>query len=286
MKKLKILQISKYYFPFSGGIETVVKCLSEALADNGHDVTVGCSYPEKIGKSYKVGKVQVKSFGTKIRLFSQPISPGFFWYLWKNRKHFDVIHHHTPNPLIEAFLFFFIPAKKIVVTYHCDVMKFGLLKHPYYLFLKFFLQRVKSILVPTKYHISTSDILPGVGTSKTIIPFFLNIGSNSEEESKNKAIIEYKSQELVQKYGEFLLFVGRLVPYKGVRYLIESMQWIDRKLVIVGIGVLEENLVELVKELKLEDKVFILGHVKEDIDLQSYYKAARLFILPSFYYKS
>ena len=49
MKKLKILHVGKYYHPYAGGMETVVKNLAEGCLAQGHEVTVLCSSDSKEG---------------------------------------------------------------------------------------------------------------------------------------------------------------------------------------------------------------------------------------------
>jgi len=82
-----------------------------------------------------------------------------------------------------------------------------------------------------------------------------------------------------------ILFVGRLHPVKGVRYLIESMAVIHRKmpcsnLIIVGDGEDRQELEELAKNLGLEDHVHFSGQVPQD-RVHLYMHQADVFVLPS-----
>lgn len=73
-----------------------------------------------------------------------------------------------------------------------------------------------------------------------------------------------------------ILFVGRLVEKKGVRYLIEALTKLDsslyNKLLIVGDGPLRHDLEKRVKELDLENKTSFLGNIPYDQLLKLYYK--------------
>ena len=74
-----------------------------------------------------------------------------------------------------------------------------------------------------------------------------------------------------------ILFVGRLVPYKGVKHLIEAVKKIkDTTLLIVGDGPLKA---ELQKQARDSNIIFI-SNVSEKM-LPQYYAACDLFILPS-----
>lgn len=81
-----------------------------------------------------------------------------------------------------------------------------------------------------------------------------------------------------------ILFVGRLVEKKGLRYLLDAMPEILRshpeaKLNIVGYGPEEQNLREQVKALHLRENVEFYGAVKQT-DLPAYYRRAAVFVAP------
>jgi len=77
-----------------------------------------------------------------------------------------------------------------------------------------------------------------------------------------------KIEELSNKKVDFkdnsfsFITVGRLDSGKNHRLIIEAMQDIDAKLYIIGDGELKDNLELIIKNLKLEDKVFLLGRQK------------------------
>jgi len=77
-----------------------------------------------------------------------------------------------------------------------------------------------------------------------------------------------------------VLFVGRLVHYKGVEFLIRAMENVNARLWIVGTGPLEASLKQLAVSLGVADRVVFLGHLS-DADLVAYYHACDVFALPS-----
>ncbi len=82
-----------------------------------------------------------------------------------------------------------------------------------------------------------------------------------------------------------VLFVGRLIPRKGVSFLIEAAQSIVEKyrkimFVIVGNGPLKNNLVLHVEKTNLSRYFVFLGDVQESI-LPALYNCADIFALPS-----
>ncbi|MBF2015724.1 MAG: glycosyltransferase family 4 protein [Rivularia sp. T60_A2020_040] len=83
-----------------------------------------------------------------------------------------------------------------------------------------------------------------------------------------------------------LLFVGRLVPYKGADMLIEAISKCSQKmqakvrLIIVGDGSEKSNLETKVRELNLNNIVKFTGWVKQQETLE-YYKKSDVFCFPS-----
>jgi glycosyltransferase involved in cell wall biosynthesis len=87
------------------------------------------------------------------------------------------------------------------------------------------------------------------------------------------------------KKEQKILFVGSLVPVKGVRYLIESMKAIKNnysnvKLVIIGDGTEKHELEKLVIEFGLSDCVSFVGKVSNH-KISQYMIESDIFVLPS-----
>ena len=84
---------------------------------------------------------------------------------------------------------------------------------------------------------------------------------------------------------DVILFVGRLIDWKGVNILVSSMKKVrdtvrNARLVIVGDGPERKSLADRVKELGLEDSVTFTGQVS-GMELKDYYSRASVFVLPS-----
>lgn len=82
-------------------------------------------------------------------------------------------------------------------------------------------------------------------------------------------------------YGAPLtLFVGRLVPYKGVDVLLKALPYVAGSLVIVGDGPLRGDLGALAEQLGLGGHVHFVGSVSRS-DLVALFHAADVLALPS-----
>ena len=92
---------------------------------------------------------------------------------------------------------------------------------------------------------------------------------------------------LKKKYtdGELLLFVGRLIDWKGALYLVKAMKDVvdtfpKTKLLIVGDGPERSELEKLILELKLKENINLLGEIK-NTEVRNYYSISDIFIIPS-----
>jgi len=104
---------------------------------------------------------------------------------------------------------------------------------------------------------------------------------------------EAKRREIRESYGlknedQMILFIGRLVWIKGVDKLIMAMPHVlktipNSKLVIVGLGDMEEHLKTMVKGLKLEDAVKFRFEFVPEEERIAHYASCDLAVFPSLY---
>lgn len=83
----------------------------------------------------------------------------------------------------------------------------------------------------------------------------------------------------------YILYIGRLIDWKGLEYLIEAFAIVLHrtpgvKLIVGGEGPEEERLKQQVKDLGLNDSVQFIGLIASP-DLSGYYHDATVFVLPS-----
>jgi rhamnosyl/mannosyltransferase len=131
-------------------------------------------------------------------------------------------------------------------------------------------------LVSSPNYLEASSYLNDVREKCTVIPLGIDI-----QQFQLNSVLEQRVKALRAQYGpRIVLFVGRLVYYKGVEYLIKAMPEIDAKLILIGEGPLKEKLKEIVQSLNLGDKVVFQPPVSDD-DLVAYYHACEVLVLPS-----
>jgi rhamnosyl/mannosyltransferase len=270
---MKVLQINKLYCPWVGGVEKIVQQISEGLnSKNDIEIEVLCCNPKGKFKEEIINGVKVHRASSLGIVLGMPISFDFF-KLFKNIfLKFDIIDIHHPFPIASLAYFIFNPKVKTVVHYHSDIVRQKVLLRPA---ISHTLKRADKIIVSSPNIIESSPYLEGVKQKCEIIPFGVdpnNFRSGSEE----------KIKKIKEKYGKFILFVGRLNYYKGVEYLIDAMKDIESKLVIIGSGSLEKELKNKVKKLKISEKIFFLSALKNE-DLVNFYRASDLLVLPSIF---
>lgn len=89
-------------------------------------------------------------------------------------------------------------------------------------------------------------------------------------------------------HGPVFIFVGRLLWYKGIRHILDSLKLLDQRgtdfrMMIVGDGADRAEIEQYTQELGLMDKVIFTGAVFDREELRTYYTAGDLFIFPSLY---
>ncbi len=275
-ESLKILHIGKYYHPFSGGMESVVKDLCEGLHLKGHDVTVLCSSTSLKGSEETINGVKVVRLPRVGVLFGQNLNPTILKKVHELAKEADLVHVHCPNPLAEMVSLTLPGDIPVVATYHSDVVRQKFLLKLYRRFFKGFLNRTQKIFVPTKNHIKFSQFLPDYQEKCEIIPFGIKEAPFTSNENNLTCARKYR-----KKFGAYALFVGRLVEYKGVEVLLEAAKSCSQHIVIVGDGPLKGALNQKIKELKLDDKVSLLGKVKDQDEFVGLYHGCDMLVLPS-----
>lgn len=273
-KKLKILQIGKFYFPFLGGTECHLHTLVNSLdkKDLIVDVLVSnTSFKTEIFKHNGSRIFKIANIGT---IFSQPLPLALPF--WLKRLKGDILHFHLPN-MISIFSYLLIrPKGKLVVTYHSDIVKQKFLLPLFTPFIEKFL-KLADVIMPTSHiQLENSKILRKFKDKCVVIPYGIDLQKFLLTDK-----IAQKASLIKECYKHpIILFVGRLVYYKGLEYLIQAMKQIDASLLIIGDGPLKNRLKRLSVEFGVQNKIFWIGSVDNE-NVASYYYASDIVVLPS-----
>jgi len=286
---MKILQVNKLYYPWVGGVEKVVQQIAEGLnGENEIEIEVLCCSQKGKRKTEEINGVKICRAASRGIFWGLPISFDFFRLFKKFSKEADIIDFHHPFPLGDLALFLFTRQNffkknsggfrskaKLIVHYHSDIVRQKILEIFFKPLVLNTLRQAQKILVSNPNLIKNSTYLKKFQEKCEVIPFGVDL-------AKFEKFDEREVENLKEKYGDFVLFVGRLNYYKGLNYLIEAMKKIDANLVIIGQGPEEKSLKIKVKRLKLGNRIFFLPF-QDERALINFYKGAKLFVLPSIF---
>ena len=275
----KVLHISKYYFPFIGGVEQVARDCVNALKDK-YEQKVICFNHEKGDSVDEVDGVEVVRASCFAKVASQSLSMDYEKLLKKVLNEFkpDYVVFHYPNPFVGSILtkYFKKKAFKLILWWHLDIVKQKFLKLFFEGQNKKLLKYADKIVATSPNYVEGSPYLSINKEKCVVIPCCFNIDRMAYNDSNIEASLELK-----KKYeGKTILFAfGRHVPYKGLTYLIQASKLLDDsyKVLIGGKGPLTE---ELENEAKGDSKVEFLGKISDD-DLKNYFLASDIFCFPS-----
>lgn len=295
---LKILQVGKYFSPFSGGLENYMRDAMVALGRQGiesaalvhrhsHSVKTTVEIFSADGHSFQVVRAAMWA-----RISFAPVSPMFGWHLWRLIKSFkpDILHLHLPNA--SAFWALLLPsALRIpwVVHWHADVITSDqgwLMKLLYLLYGPFeraLLKRAKAIVATSlPYRDSSKPLQPWLNKCH-VVPLGVDANRFSAEASSCAARDDHRQKDRSQQISSILqvLAVGRLTYYKGFRYLIEAAARSPNiHINLVGQGDQAKELKTLASSLKMQDRVTFHG-VLSDAELAQKMLQADCICLPS-----
>ena len=288
---MKIAMIGQKKVPSrEGGVEIVVEELSTRMAARGHEVTLfnrrrKLPKGEKPVTEYKGCKI--KEIFTINKKSFDAIVYAFFATL-KARKmakkgEFDVLHFHAEGP---CFFLNLLPKRekrkyKIVVTIHgldwqrgkwgalaSKVLRNAERKAVKYADKVIVLSKNNQKYFADKYHRTTTYIPNGVDLP-VLKPTELNT----------------KKWKLTP--NSYVLFLARIVPEKGLQYLIPAWKKVveqtgtDKKLVIAGGPSHSDEYFEEVKRMCKGDPSIIMTGFVEGQALEELYSNAYLYVLPS-----
>lgn len=280
---MRILHVNKLYAPWIGGIEAVVQELAEGLVQlpDVHCEVLVCQERGR-AESSDLNGVHVTRVASSGMMLSMPLAPGFSTELQAMASNFDIVHVHTPFPLLMFPDWNELKAKgiRLVVHHHSDIVRplQRAILSPFKGLERRFLNAADKIIVTSEGLLKHSLTLTDYQSKCRVIPLSIDLSK-----VRNISAAERRSIRNRLNLGEadhVVLFVGRLAYYKGVQYLIDAVRDLDIKVLIAGDGPLRSELVQQIEKENLTDKINVLGKVTDD-ELASLYSSSDLFVLPS-----
>lgn len=276
---MRILHLGKYYPPYRGGMETILQAMAEGLLDAGCDVTVvvaaeGAGDRREELRGPRTGRTGQLLRAARLGLVnSQPLTPGMLSLVRRELAlgSVDVLHVHLPNPLAAAVCLALRRDRAargvpLAVWYHADITRQrigGRLVAP---LVQACLREADGICVSSAALRDGSPVLAPWRDKVAVVPF----GIEPEPWAG-----------VVPRRDGPVLFVGRLVPYKGVAVLLDALAQAPQVAVdIVGEGPLEGELRAHAARLGVAPRVRFLGEM-DGHGIARLLGSARALVLPS-----
>ena len=280
-KNLKIAMLGHKRVPSrEGGVEIVVGELASRMAQLGYSVTCYNRKGHHIAGSKfdttenSISGVTIKEVITIDKKGLAALTASFFAALSASFSKCDVVHFHAEGPCSMLWLPKLF-GKRCVATIHGldhQRAKWGKFASFYIKFgEKCAVKLADEIIVLSK---NVQKYFMDVYGRKTV--YIPNGISKPQQVSADLINEEYKLHK-----DSYILFLGRLVPEKGITYLIESFKKVDtnKKLVIAGGS---SDTVEYEKQLQsmADDRIIFTGFVQGKM-LEELYSNAYVYVLPS-----
>ena len=266
-----------------GGIEIVVEELATRMAKKSHSVTcynrkghnvAGSEFDGTKLKTYKGVTLQEVFTIDKRGLAAMTASVSAS--LRAALGNYDVVHIHAEGPAFMCWLPKLF-GKKVIVTVHG-------LDHQRAKWGKFASWYIRS---GEKNAVRFADEI--IVLSEGVQDYFQNTYGRTTRfipNGVNKAKLR-KARQITEKWGltkdSYILYLGRIVPEKGERYLIEAFKQTktDKKLVIAGGSSDTQVFMDELKSLaKDDDRIIFTGFVQGEI-LEELYSNPYIYTLPS-----
>lgn len=266
-----------------GGVEIVVEELSTRMVKKGHKVTCfnrkghhtgGKDFDSKKLSEYK--GIKLKNVLTIDKKGLSAVSSSVSASIRSAFGKYDVVHIHAEGPSFMCWLPKFF-RKKVVVTIHG-------LDHRRAKWGKF---ASRYIMQGERNAVRFADEI--IVLSKGVQQYF------KDTYNRNTVLIPNgvtkpnlrEPQLIKEKFGlekdSYILYLGRLVPEKGIKYLLQAFKDVktDKKLVIAGGSSDTDAFMNELKEMgKGDDRIIFTGFVQGQI-LEELYSNAYIYTLPS-----
>jgi len=312
MEKLKVLMVIAVFYPYTGGAEKQAQKLATELIKKNIDVTVVTGrwdnnlkkierfngfkivrnftnfdfrkkekintdksffYSGSLSRKSKLKSIKIILRKIFVRISVYIYQSSLLLYLLSNRKNYDVIHvHQILYPAFISTLCAKILKKPVIAKvgssgFNSDINQIK--KFPEgKLQLRYILKNIDKIIC----------------TSKIMREEFINEGTD-----KNKLVLIPNGVKIIEFNRSYracnnFVTMGRFIKSKNIGTLIiafsETIQTAEKnlKLILIGDGPEKNNIINLIKKLKLEGNIILTGMVDNP---EEFLKESDLFVFPS-----
>lgn len=270
MKKIKVLMIITRHNIGGAASQTIL--LSAYLNKNRFQSTLikgsegkDEGNMDELAKSKKVEPIYIKELCREISLKKDLIA---FWKLYQliRKEKSDIVHTHTAKAGTLGRLAAKLAGVPVIIhTFHGNIFEgyFNSFKSRLFLIIERVLSRVSTKIIAISESQNKELLKYRIGKPHKIarIPLGLELEPFLKVEQKRGA---FRKEVSLEDDIPLIGIVARLVPIKGHSYFFEAAKLVSQdfpsaKFIVVGDGELKKGLVNLVKDLGIEDKVIFCG---------------------------
>ena len=174
----KVLHISKYYFPFSGGTEQIARDVVLSLKDSCEQKVIAFN-DGKEDKIDFVDDIEIIKCGCFAKISAQSLSISYRKQLHKVIEEFnpDIVIFHYPNPFVASFLLKELKNRdiKLVVYWHLDIIRQKFLRVLFNGQNRKLLERADKVIATSPNYIEGSKWLQSVKEKCVVVPNCINV---------------------------------------------------------------------------------------------------------------
>jgi glycosyltransferase involved in cell wall biosynthesis len=264
-------------FPYYGGLQEFAIKLACRLRTPMLVIGNRHAVPNDIMGELRVHGIDVYWVQQELSVFRNPliINPRTYYKVVRLLKEYDVIHFHGPFPLVGDVVL--SNNVRFIFTYHYDVelrnTALNSIARVYnHSLLSKTLRRAKIVTTSSKYFIVESPYLKRFSHKVEVLPLGVDTGLLSP----------------TFKYDPQIVFIGRIIPEKGVDVLIKAFELLSRsnpelRLFVIGKPVdirYWSYLRQYVWRKGLEGKIIFTGYLPRDKLVEKLMNSSAL-VLPS-----
>jgi glycosyltransferase involved in cell wall biosynthesis len=271
---MNILHVYKTYLTEShGGIEQAIKQITRGTTLRGYKNRIFCLSKHTDCRVIQHEEAEIFLYPLNFEIASTGFSFSAIAGFRKLAKWADVIHYHFPWPFADLLHFMSRTKKPTVLTYHSDIVRQKKLLKLYSPLKRAFLNSVSKIVATSPNYLSTSEILQHYHYKTTVVPIGLDKSTYAQP---SESVLKHWKKTVPER---FFLFIGVMRYYKGLYILLDALKDHDFPMVIVGVGPMEQELKERVKQLKLQN-VYFVGALS-DLDKIALLQLCAAIVFPS-----
>lgn len=277
LERINILHI--YQNSRIGGVQQQLLSLLKAYNREVFNPFFCCFGPkEAMGKEIEGIGIELTALN---RFRYHRILPGIFVDLSRlmKEKHIHIVRTHRYHPNVYGRVAAFLAGVPVIVASVHDNYRMD--KRPKRRIVNHILSKITDKIVAVSESIK-KDIVryDKIDPSKILV---IPNGVDTERFNPEGNFANIKEEFLIKDNDIVIGFVGRIVPAKGLEYLIDTLSYLKEefknlKLLIIGEGAIVARLHEQAKEKKVYDSIIFAGGRRDIPDILS---CIDIFVMPS-----